>query len=271
MISDSPSQAQIDAAKLYETVFVPAVFGPWATIVAEAAEIRPGERVLDVACGTGILARMALERTGPRGAVAGLDVSRAMLAIARDLAPDIAWQRDSAEAMPFPDQSFDAVVSQFGLMFFPDRVRALREMLRVLVPRGRLIVAVWDALACSPGFGTFVDVVERHAGTQVADALRAPFALADRAELAALFHEAGAISVAVSTERCIVRYPSIRTLADDYLRTWRLATGSSPTDEQIDRIADDAERDLQAYVDAAGRLVYETQAHIVTATRVLSR
>jgi SAM-dependent methyltransferase len=271
LISDSPSQAQIDAAQLYETVFVPAVFGPWATIVAEAAEVVPGERVLDVACGTGILARLAHERAGPRGAVVGLDVSRAMLAVARDLAPDITWQHGSAEALPFADQSFDAVVSQFGLMFFPDRARALREMLRVLVAGGRLIVAVWDALAYSPGFRSFVDVVERHAGTQLADALRAPFALSDRAGLTALFDEAGAVSLAVTTQRCIARYPRIRTLADEYLRTWRLATGSSPTDEQIERIAHDAERDLHAYVDAAGHLAYETRAHIVTATRAMSR
>jgi len=267
LIDDSPSQAQLDAAKLYETVFVPSLFGPWATIVAEAAEIQPGEGVLDVACGTGILARVTRARTGSQGAVVGLDLSRAMLAIARDVAPDITWQHGSAETLPFPDHSFDAVLSQFGLMFFPDRAQALREMLRVLVPRGRLIVAVWDTLEHSPGFRAFVDIVERHAGTQLADGLRAPFALADRAKLAELFHTAGTISIAIKTERCIARYPGIRTLGDDYLRIWRIAGGAGLTDEQIERIAADAERDLRAYVDAAGQLVYETRAHIVTATR----
>ena len=125
-------EAQVDAAKAYEALFVPALFGQWAPKIADAAKIERNHKVLDVACGTGILARKVHSRTGPTGSVLGLDPSLDMLAVAHELAPAVNWQQGVAESIPFPDRSFDAVVSQFGLMFFADRHKALREMLRVL-------------------------------------------------------------------------------------------------------------------------------------------
>ena len=122
-------QAQVDAAKVYESLFVPALFGQWAPEIGDAARVQPGQRVLDVACGTGVLARAILARTGPSGQVVGLDPNPGMLAVASELAPAVTWRQGAAESMPFPDQSFDAVVSQFGLMFFQDRQQAVREML----------------------------------------------------------------------------------------------------------------------------------------------
>jgi ubiquinone/menaquinone biosynthesis C-methylase UbiE len=98
--------------------------------------------VLDVACGTGVVAREAARRVGPAGAVAGLDRNEGMLAVARRMAPGIAWRHGLAEALPFPDGAFDAVICQFGLMFFEDRGKALGEMWRALRPGGRLAVAV---------------------------------------------------------------------------------------------------------------------------------
>jgi ubiquinone/menaquinone biosynthesis C-methylase UbiE len=118
-------------------LFVPALFRQWAPIVADAARIKSSDRVLDVACGTGVLAREAAARTGQSGRVAGLDPHAGMLAVARGVSPAIDWQEGTAEALPFPDHAFDAVVCQFGIMFFPDRDKAIREMLRVMVPAGR--------------------------------------------------------------------------------------------------------------------------------------
>jgi SAM-dependent methyltransferase len=165
-MSGSDLQAQITAAKAYEEFFVPALFGEWAPRVAAAVRIRTGDHVLDVACGTGVLAREAASQVGPSGFVAGVDTSAGMLAVARTVAPRIEWREDKAEALPYPDQRFDAVVSQFGLMFFSDRRRALTEMQRVLKRGGRLAVAVWASLDSSPAYAAEVDLLEHMAGSR---------------------------------------------------------------------------------------------------------
>ena len=157
-------RAQIDAANAYELLFVPALFAQWVPKVADAAHIQPGQHVLDVACGTGILAREVISRTGSSGDVVGIDSSPGMLTIARQLAPGIEWQEGVAESLPFPDQSFDAAVSQFGLMFFRDQCKAVREMLRVLAPGGRLAVAVWDSLDNIPAYADEVALLDQTAG-----------------------------------------------------------------------------------------------------------
>lgn len=133
MIAPVP-QSLIDAAETYEAMFVPALFGQWVKVMADVAGIKAGERVLDVACGSGALAREAAARVGPTGRVAGVDPHAGMIAVARRITPEVEWHEAPAEGLPFAPQSFDAVVSQFGLMFFSDRDKAIREMLRVLVP-----------------------------------------------------------------------------------------------------------------------------------------
>jgi ubiquinone/menaquinone biosynthesis C-methylase UbiE len=140
-MTDATWNPRDGAASIYQDLIVPALMEEWAPRVADAAEIRPGQRVLDVACGTGVLTRAAATRTGPSGAVTGLDLSPRMLEVAARLSPALTWHRGSAEALPFQDESFDAVVSQFGLMFVPDPTLALREMMRVLTRGGRLAVA----------------------------------------------------------------------------------------------------------------------------------
>jgi ubiquinone/menaquinone biosynthesis C-methylase UbiE len=121
-------QVSTDAAEVYESCFVPAIFGAWASPVADAAGIRTGNRVLDVGCGTGVLAREALRRVGQEGQVVGVDLNEGMLAVAARTAPEIDWRLGDATSLPFEDASFDVVVSQFALMYFPDRVASLREM-----------------------------------------------------------------------------------------------------------------------------------------------
>src|SRR5262249_53538725 len=156
----------------------------------DAAHARAGNRVLDVACGTGVVAREAARRVGSGGSVTGIDCNEGMLVVARRLAPAIQWQIGAAEALPAASGAFDVVVSQFGLMFFGDRMAALKEMWRVLRPGGGLAVAVWDALEHSPGYAAMVALLERLFGKRIADELRAPFALGDRKALASLFSDA---------------------------------------------------------------------------------
>jgi len=139
-----------NAAERYERVLVPAIFAPWAADLVALAKLRPGERVLDLACGTGVVARLAAERVGPEGDITGLDLNESMLEVARSQpipagAAAVAWVQSSALAMRVPDSSFDVVLCQQGIQFFPDRPQALREMIRVLVPGGRMFASVWHS------------------------------------------------------------------------------------------------------------------------------
>lgn len=263
-MSDPTLQAQIDAALAYEAVFVPALLGQWVSRVADAAHMEPGQRVLDVACGTGVLAREVVLRIGSAGHVVGVDPNQGMLAVARQIAPDVEWREGVAESLPFADQSFDAVVSQFGLMFFTDRRKALREMLRVLTPTGRLVVAVWDSIDSMAAFSSEVALLERIAGRQAADALRAPFVLGNRDELSTLFSEADATNVEIATHEGTARFSSIRTLVEADLRGWLPVMGVTLSEDKIDHVLREAEHDLSSYTTPDGRTEFRLSTHLVT-------
>ena len=143
MMEPEAWQVSGTAAEVYEQCFVPAIFGQWAPRLADAGAVAAGDRVLDVGCGTGVLARAAADRVTVDEQVTGVDINEGMLAVARRLRPRIDWRRGDATKLPLPDKSYDVVISQFALMYFADRRAALREMMRVLKPGGRLAVAVW--------------------------------------------------------------------------------------------------------------------------------
>ena len=265
MSASETGQVIGSAAEAYEAFFVPALFAEWPPRVANAACIQPGQRVLDVACGTGVLARTVAEWVGATGSVIGLDLNEGMLAVARRRAPAIEWRQGQAEALPYGDGRFDAVVSQFGLMFFTDRVAALREMRRVVRPGGRLAVAVWDALDRSPGYAAMADLLRRLFGDEVAGALHAPFALGDRDLLRALFAEAGMSDATIATEMGTARFPSIASWVHTDIKGWTLA--ETLDDAQFALLLSEAERDLQPFVAADGSVAFDSPAHIVAATK----
>ncbi|MEH2531744.1 SAM-dependent methyltransferase [Bradyrhizobium sp. AZCC 1588] len=260
------SQTLIDAARAYETLFVPALFQQWAPMVADAARIERGDRVLDIACGTGVLAREAARRTESSNRVVGLDPNAGMLAVARELAPGIDWRDGAAEALPFPDRTFDVVVCQFGLMFFSDRDKAVREMLRVMVPGGRCAVAVWDVIEHASAFAALVDLLDRVAGKPAGDALRAPFVLGDRQGLAVLFKGAGASFVDLTTCSGTARFPNIREFVESELRGWLPVMGVVLPEPQINRILAEAETIFARYLTADG-LAFGISAHLATCRR----
>ena len=260
-------QAQIDAARAYEAVFVPALLAQWVAKVADAARIQRGQRVLDVGCGTGVLTKEIASRVGSDGGAVGIDPNPGMLAVAAEQAGIAEWREGIAESLPFADRSFDAVASQFALMFFRDRVRGLREMLRVLRPGGRLAVAVWNSLDSMPAFAAEVALLEWLGGRPAADALRAPFVLGDQAALAELFSEAGAVAVEITTHRGTAQFESIRALVEADLRGWLPVMGVMLSEDQIDRILREADQSLSAYATADGRAVFEISALIVGAAK----
>ena len=197
------------AAELYESQFVPALFAEWAPHLVDVAGIAPGQTVLDVACGTGIVARTVADAQRGHGRVVGLDINEAMLAVARRVRPEIEWRQGDAARLPFPDGAFDAVLCQMAFMFFPDRGAALREMARVVTARGTVAFSVPDRLDAQPAYAPFVAMVARHAGPEATSLLGAYFASGDLAELRRLIGSAGLHVVAQRTHVGTVRCPSV--------------------------------------------------------------
>jgi SAM-dependent methyltransferase len=264
------------AAAVYEGALVPAVFAQWAPQVVDLASPRPGERVLDVACGTGVVARQAAQRVGPTGTVVGLDLNPGMLAVAAAAASanggapasaPITWRQGSANDMPLPDASFDVVYCQLGLQFFPDRVAALHDMRRVLVPGGRLGLMVWRELERSPGFQVLADALARHVSAAAASMMQAPFALADAGELRGLLAAADLRDIAIRSATGTVRFPSVERFLQDQVAGSPLAGPLADTSE-------DARAALLADVAAAlsphltsRELAFPIEAHLASATR----
>lgn len=218
-------QVSSGAAEIYESRFVPALFAQWAPLVVEQAGVTEGQRILDVACGTGIVARAAADRVGPRGRVVGVDLNPGMLTVARRIRPDLAWCLGDATALPFPDDTFDAALCQMALMFFPDRRRSLTEMTRVA--RG-MTVCVPAALSDQPAYGLLVEVAARHAGPEAVSLLNTYWSCGDRDELAALVRAADATVDRWTTHTGIAHFPSPSAFVDTEIDGSRLPSGSDP-------------------------------------------
>lgn len=230
-------------AEVYESQFVPALFGQWGAVMVERAGIARGHRVLDVGCGTGALTCAAAERTA---AVVGIDPNEEMLAVARRKSATIEWKHGRAEDIPFSAGTFDVVASQFAMMFFEERVKALREMWRVLRPGGRLAVAVCGALDFSPGYAVLAELLHRLFGPEVAEAFRAPFVLGDPADLRALAEEAQLPGAEITRQDGTVRFGSIASLVStERACVWTL--GGLLDEAQFDRLRQEAETSLKPF------------------------
>ena len=259
------TREDILGAEFYQEVFVPALFAPWSQRIIDKARIDASHRVLDLACGTGLVARDILERVGPSQPPLGFDRSAGMLQVARRLEPRIDWRFGDAVSLPFADDSFDRVVCQFGLMFFSDRVRALREMRRVLKPGGRLVLSVWDRLERNPGYAEKVRVLDRIAGQAAGDALRAPFNLGDRNALERIARDAGLCEVEIDScdgEAC---FDNLAGFVDADLRGWLPVMGVHLDESVRRRVHAACLAPLRRYEDApGGRIVLPAGVHFLS-------
>ena len=255
-------QLSLAAAEAYEAKFVPALFGEWAPLVIDAAGVTTGKEVLDVACGTGVVARAAAERVGATGRVVAVDNNEAMLTVARRLSPDVEWRTADAGRLPFPDSSFDAVLCQAALMFFPDRAGALGEMSRVVRDTGAVAVQVWASLDSQPAYGPFVEVAARHAGPEAVDLLGSYWTIGDLGHLGELFAEAGMRLTATRRHIGTARFASIDELV-------KIEVESTPL---VDRIGDDtyaailadARHALARFATLEGKAEVPIVGHILT-------
>ena len=255
-------QVSAEAAELYDRFFVPALFGQWPSRLLDLARVARGDDVLDVGCGTGVLARAAVHRVGPSGTVRGVDVNAGMLAVAARREPRVAWLHAAAEALPVGDAAVDAVVCQFAAMFFADRDAALAEMARVASPGGRVCVATWAGLSETPGYADMVALVREVVGDEAASALEAPFILGRPEELAGLVAPVlGDVDVRRLDGEA--RFPSLDDWVDTDVHAWTLR--DLVDDAALAALHAAARTRLARFCDAAGRVRFAAPALVAVA------
>lgn len=259
-------QISTNAAEVYEEFFVPALFSQWSAKIVKSARIKEGDKVVDVSCGTGVLAREVAKKVGSEGHVVGVDLNDGMLAVAARIAPHIEWRKGDAEKLPLKDDSYDAVVSQFGMMFYQNRVASIHEMFRVTRPGGRLAVAVWDSLNNTPGYAAMTELLEHLFGVNVANALRIPYNLGDVDKLREIFIEGGINNFEISTYPGKAIFPSIESWVHTDIRGWTLS--NMINEEQYQLLLREAKREFKKFIGYDGKVTFSAPAHIVVAHKV---
>lgn len=263
-------QLEDSAPVAYERYLVPDLFAPWADDLVKRMALQPGERVLDVGCGTGIVARRAAQQVGDEGEVVGIDLNEGMLDVARTTSAEmdfsIDWRQADATELPFDDGSFDAVCCQQVLQFIPQPGDALREMCRVLAPDGRLGVGVLRSLEFNPAYSVLADALAAYVSDEAAGMMRSPFPSWDISDLRTLVPESGFREVTISIEISSLRYPSV----EEFLRREAASSPLSGPLESIDSdsleaLLADLETALKSYVDDHG-VVFPLETHVAVAT-----
>jgi len=266
MTDRATGQLNTSAADYYEEYFVPSLFKERTEPLLDLAGISAGDSILDVGCGTGVLARDAWQRLDDSGSVIGIDRNDGMVATAQRVAPEIEWRIGQAESLPFEDASFDHVISQFALMFFEDRAAGLAEMWRVTKPGGRLTLAVWDRLENTPGYAAMADIDARLFGDGVANELLTPYSMGDKDVLLDLCAEAGIANACLTTHEGMARFASIKDWVDLDVKGWTLGEIIGP--EGHERLLKAAEEELKQFVQDDGTVAFVSPSHMVTAVKV---
>ncbi|MEX0684217.1 MAG: methyltransferase domain-containing protein [Dehalococcoidia bacterium] len=279
MSEQTPREWQLvgNLAENYERYLVPAIFRPWAIGLVDLAAPQQGERLLDIACGTGVVARIASERLGPAAKVTGLDLNPGMLAVAGSVTPagaSIEWQQGNAEGMPLPDEGFDVVLCQQGLQFFPNKATALREMNRVLAPGGRLALSAWRDIKHIPGYLALAETLTQYVSPESGGFLQMLGSLDDPAELRNLIEEAGFTDVTIRVESGELRFSSPEAFVWEIVQctplVWMTPVTQADESTRTNLVNDVASR-LQEYVHDDRSLAFPIEATVVTAKKEVKR
>jgi SAM-dependent methyltransferase len=257
MSQQQPWQLTGTSPESYERYQVSSLFGPLAHRFLTTMDLQAGERVLDVACGTGIVARLAAPQLGATGRVTGVDLHPGMLAVATAHVPasgaPIDWRVGDAGSLPCAATSYDVVLCQQGLQFFADPAQALREMHRVLRPGGRLGLCVWTRIEHTPFNYAVYTAIARLLGPEAAARLLAPFALGDPTVLQTLITAAGFHDVVLQVERISRHLAAPDVAIPGYLASTPLAQTVAAFDEAVrTALVREISDALQAYRDHDG-------------------
>ncbi|MHC5211139.1 MAG: class I SAM-dependent methyltransferase [Planctomycetota bacterium] len=268
-VAEPESGFQLKGAgpEAYERYMVPIHCTALAEDLVDRVHVGPGERVLDVACGTGIVSRYAARRVGPLGHVTGVELNPAMIEVARQAAAfydQVEFLEGSALELPVPDAHFDVALCQQAIMFIPDRELAVREMHRVLKPGGRVGLNVFRTPEFVPSFAYLIEALEKHAGSAAADFMRAPFVMESVAQMRSLFEQAGFLDIDVVSRVGTLRYPSIEHLVR--YETLNMSAPEIHTPQMQAKLTREMETLAAAHVDDHG-VVFPVQQFVVVARR----
>jgi ubiquinone/menaquinone biosynthesis C-methylase UbiE len=271
LVTDCYLDGAQSPAEVYEDFLVRWQFRPWTAVLLAEAGIRPGERILDLATGTGIVAREAAPFVGERGRVVALDINPAMMAVGQSLpepaGASIEWLEADAAALPLPDAAFDVVLCQQGLQYFADRPAAAAEVRRVLITGGRALLVVWRSLAHNPVQEALNAAGQCRVGVAP---LATAFGLGDAGEARGVFESAGFAEVTVTGRQLVVVFPSRAELARRIIESVahvvpELAGLDSVQRAELARaIDDDARGILQAHAWGGG-IACPMAAHLIQA------
>lgn len=267
MSTSETFQIPLEIAEIYESKFVPALFADWAPHVVDLGDVTTGTSVLDVACGTGIVARTAAGLVGPTGRVVGVDLNQAMLTVAERVCQGVELRRADVVDLPFEDATFDAVLCQMSLMFFPDLPAALSEMARVAKPQGVVVTMVPSSLDAQPAYRLLVELAARHAGPEAVAMLSAYWTCGDLDELLGITRTSGLEVLSTRTRMGTVRLGSI----DEFVA---VEVESTPvrerlTDAEYDALRREAGDVLAAFTAADGSAEIPIEGHLVAARPVV--
>lgn len=250
-----------EQARAYDDLFVPALFGQWAPQLVDCARLSHGQAVLDVACGTGVVARAARDVVGPGARVVGVDLNPAMLEVAREARPDLTWLEGDAEDLPFTDAEFDVVLCQSALFFFADPGRAVAEMARVVAPGGVVALQTYAPLAEQPAYGPFVEMVAALAGPEARVLLGTYWSHGDLDGLLRLTSAAGLSLLESRSSLGVAIFPSAAAVATTEIQATPLAERISP--ETLALIVAGTEELLAGYADQSGPVRVPIRATLV--------
>ncbi len=255
------------APEIYENTMVPMWFGRWAEALLTFVSLKPGEAVLDVACGTGVTTRIAKLDVGNGGRVTGLDINAGMLAKARELAADmdITWIESDVLGTGLPKDNFNVVISQHGYHYFPDQPAALREFYRVLAPSGRIAMSIWDGHSAYTK--ALCSAVENFISPEIAKKQRGQRETPSADKLIADVSGAGFRNVTVARQELSIKVPLAAEFVPLHLGSMPIANAfqSLPDKEKEALIADVADT-LRGQV-VGDQIVYPDAVNVVTGVK----
>lgn len=263
-------QLEGNAPLAYDTHIVDVFLRDYSRRLVEIAAVKPGDRVLDVACGTGVVTQLVANKIGSAGQVVGFDLNAGMLARAKDsreTAVALEWRLGNATDMPFGDATFDCVICQHGLQFIPNKAAAVSEMHRVLADRGRIVISVWRSIEHCPWQAAIADALDRNMGHEQATQIRSAFNFGDADQLKQVIVTAGFRDVEVRIERETIRHASVAEYVPGYISATPVAAAVAGLDREAqEKIITDVRDALAAYRVGDG-LAAPIEAHVAIGHR----